>query len=154
MKEEIKRNEKGQFARGIKTFGRPKGSKNKVTFAVKEKFQQLVDAYSLDQMKTDLMALKPVDRLRVMTDLLDFFIPKLNRTDHGMSLGDETIIIQLPTPPLIPPKGGVVELVSEIEGVLITETESEGLPLTPSTPLPPASPLDPSTTLRRGERGI
>ncbi len=117
MCEEIKRAEKGQFAKGLKSFGRPKGSKNKVTAEVKEKFQQLVDSYSLAQMKIDLMELKPNERLRVMTDLLDFFIPKLNRTDHSLSNGDERIVIQLPTP-------------ADIQLPTRT-TESEELPLTP-----------------------
>ena len=120
MCEEIIRTEKGQFAKGIKSFGRPKGSKNKVTAEVKEKFQQLVDSYSLAQMKIDLMELKPSERLRVMTDLLDFFIPKLNRTDHSLNNGDERIVIQLPTP----------------VGIQLPArtNESEELPL-PSTPL-------------------
>ena len=48
-------------------------------------------------MKLDLMELEPGERLRIMSGLLDFFIPKLNRTDHSMTIGDETIIIQLPT---------------------------------------------------------
>ena len=96
MCEEIKRTENGQFAKGIKSFGRPKGSKNKVTAEVKEKFQQLVDSYSLAQMKIDLMELEPGERLRIMGGLLDFFIPKLNRTDYSMTTGEETIVIRLP----------------------------------------------------------
>ena len=118
MCEEITRTEKGQFAKGNQSFGRPKGSKNKVTAEVKEKFQQLVDSYSLAQMKIDLMELKPNERLRVMTDLLDFFIPKLNRTDHSLSNGDERIVIHLPTP-------------ADIQLPARTN-ESEELPLTPS----------------------
>ena len=43
------------------------------------------------------MELDPGERLRIMSGLLDFFIPKLNRTDHSMTIGDETIIIQLPS---------------------------------------------------------
>ena len=82
---------------GCSSDGRPKGSKNKATAAVREKFQQLVDSYSVEQMKLDLMELEPGERLRVISGLLDFFMPKLNRTDHSMSLGDETIIIQLPS---------------------------------------------------------
>ncbi|MCB2218975.1 MAG: hypothetical protein KQI35_01180 [Bacteroidetes bacterium] len=92
-----KRDEQGRFLPGCSSNGRPKGSKNKATGAIREKFQQLVDSYSLEQMKLDLMELDPGERLRIMSGLLDFFIPKLNRTDHSMSLGDETIIIQLPS---------------------------------------------------------
>lgn len=91
------RDEHGRFMQGCSSNGRPKGSKNKVSGAVREKFQMLMDSYSLEQMKVDLMALDPVERLRIMSGLLDFFIPKLNRTDHTMNMGDETIIIQLPS---------------------------------------------------------
>ena len=91
-----KRDEHGRFLPGRSSNGRPKGSKNKASSEVREKFQQLVDSYSLEQMKLDLMELDPGERLRIMSGLLDFFIPKLNRTDHSMTIGDETIIIQLP----------------------------------------------------------
>lgn len=91
-----KRDDNGRFLPGCNSNGRPKGSKNKATSAVREKFQQLVDSYSLEQMKLDLMELDPGERLRIMSGLLDFFIPKLNRTDHSMTIGEETIIIQLP----------------------------------------------------------
>lgn len=87
---------KGRFLNGCSSNGRPKGSRNKTSAEVREKFQQLVDCYSLAQMKADLMELEPGERLRIMTGLLDFFIPKLNRTDHSMTIGDERIIIQLP----------------------------------------------------------
>ena len=97
MNDMEKRDDNGRFLPGYSSNGRPKGSKNKATSAVREKFQQLVDSYSLEQMKIDLMELDPGERLRIMSGLLDFFIPKLNRTDHTMSMGDETIIIQLPT---------------------------------------------------------
>ena len=93
MYEEIKRDSKGRIIEG--SGGRPKGAKNKVTAEVKEKFQQLIDSYSIEQMKEDLLELEPVERLRVMTGLLDFFIPKLNRTDHALQ-GKSDVIIVLP----------------------------------------------------------
>ena len=106
MINEIERNDNGQFAKGIKPFGRPKGSRNKVSSEVREKFQQLVDSYSLEQMKYDLMELESGERLKIMSGLLDFFIPKLNRTDHNLTNGNEIITIQLPAlPPSIPPEG-------------------------------------------------
>lgn len=92
----IERDKNGRFIPGGKSNGRPKGSRNKTSAEVREKFQELVDCYSLAQMKADLMDLEPAERLRIMTGLLDFFIPKLNRTDHSMTIGDERIIIQLP----------------------------------------------------------
>jgi hypothetical protein len=94
--ENDKRGKDGKFLPGIVPPGRPKGAKNKTTKEVKERFQQLVDSYSLEQMKIDLMELEPGERLRIITGLLDFFIPKLNRTDHNMTVGEETIVIRLP----------------------------------------------------------
>ena len=90
------RDKNGRFVPGGKSNGRPIGSKNKTSAEVREKFQELVDSYSVAQMKADLMELDPGERLRIMTGLLEFFAPKLNRTDHSMTIGDERIIIQLP----------------------------------------------------------
>lgn len=58
--------------------GRPKDSPNKVTSETKEKFQELVNAYDLDQMKKDLMSLEPAERLKIISGLLNYFIPKQN----------------------------------------------------------------------------
>jgi hypothetical protein len=55
-----------------------------------------MEHYSIEQMKADLMELQPVERLKIMTGLLDFFMPKLNRTDHSLSKDNETITILLP----------------------------------------------------------
>ena len=96
MSESNNRDGKGRFLPGVVPTGRPKGTKNKVGAEVREKFQQLVDSYSLEQMKIDMMELEPGERLRIVTGLLDFFIPKLNRTDHSMTVGEQTIIIRLP----------------------------------------------------------
>ena len=90
---ENQRDNNGKFLRGQRVAGRQKGTGNKISNEVREKFQQLVDSYSLVQMKTDLMELEPGERLRIMSGLLDFFMPKLNRTDHSMTMGDETIIV-------------------------------------------------------------
>ena len=53
---------------------------------------------TIQQMKKDLMELEPNERLRIITGLLDFFIPKLNRTDHTLKGKKDIIIVQLPTP--------------------------------------------------------
>jgi hypothetical protein len=90
------RDERGRFLPGARPVGRRKGSSNKVTTEVREKFQQLVDSYSIEQMKADLMELEPVERLKIISGLLDFFIPKLNRTDHTLQGDKDIIIVQLP----------------------------------------------------------
>jgi len=102
--ENIERDKHGRFVPGCSSSGRPKGSRNRAGSEVKDRFQQLVDSYSLEQMKIDLMELEPGERLRVMTGLLDFFIPKLNRTDHALQGGNDFIVVQLPAP-LSLPKG-------------------------------------------------
>jgi hypothetical protein len=91
------RDERGRFLPGQRVVGRQKGTSNKVTTEVREKFQQLVDSYSIEQMKADLMELEPVERLKIVTGLLDFFIPKLNRTDHTLQGDKDIIIVQLPS---------------------------------------------------------
>ena len=47
---------KGQFEKGhTKATGRPKGVANKVTTSIRDKFQQLLDGYSIEQMVKDLL---------------------------------------------------------------------------------------------------
>lgn len=76
--------------------GRKKGQRNKDTRLIRYRYEQLMEHYSVEQMKADLMQLEPHERLRIMTGLLDFFMPKLNRTDHSLSKDNETITILLP----------------------------------------------------------
>ncbi len=76
--------------------GRKKGQRNKDTRLIRFRYEQLMEHYSIDQMKADLMQLEPHERLRIMTGLLDFFMPKLNRTDHSLSKDNESITIMLP----------------------------------------------------------
>lgn len=87
------RDENGRFLPGVKSTGRGKGTSNKEFQKVRDKFQQLVDGYSVEDMQTDLALLEPIDRLKIMSGLLDFFIPKLNRTDHTIEGANDTIII-------------------------------------------------------------
>lgn len=101
------RDKKGKFLPGKRPVGRAKGTTNKVTSEVREKIQQLVDSYSLDQMKLDLMELDPGERLKILSGLLDFIIPKLNRTDHALQSGNDIIVVRLPAPaPSNSPGGG------------------------------------------------
>ena len=66
-----------KFQKGnTKGKGRPKGASNKVTSDIKEKFAELLDSYDIDQMKRDLEVLKPEDRLKIVSGLLAYYIPK------------------------------------------------------------------------------
>ena len=92
--------EKGKFVAGHNV-GRPKGSGNKKLNVMREKFQQLLDGYPVQQMQADLMEMEAGERLRLIVAMGDFFLPKLNRVDNSLSFGSDTIIV-LP-PPLVPP---------------------------------------------------
>jgi len=76
--------------------GRKKGQRNKDTWLIRYRYEQLIEHYNIEQMKADLMQLEPNERLKIMTGLLDFFMPKLNRTDNSLSKDNESIIILLP----------------------------------------------------------
>lgn len=62
--------------------GRKKGTPNKTTQPIREKFQQLLDGYGIDQMLTDLMSIdKPEQRLNIVISLAEYIVPKLARTE-------------------------------------------------------------------------
>ena len=69
----------GKFEKG--NAGRPKGAKNKVNTQMRDLIQQLFDA-NFDTVQEDLEALEPKDRLKFMTDLLPYLLPKLQSTTH------------------------------------------------------------------------
>ena len=93
-------NEAGRFVKGH-NIGRPKGSGNKKLNLMREKFQQLLDGYPIQQMQADLMEMEPGERLRLIVSMGDFFLPKLNRVDNSLTIGDDTIIV-LPVSHAIP----------------------------------------------------
>lgn len=61
--------------------GRAKGSQNKNIAPIREKFQQLLDGYSIELMTKDLKSLEAVERLRIITGLAEFIVPKLQRSE-------------------------------------------------------------------------
>ena len=67
---------------GKKWGGRTKGTPNKETQPIKEKFNQLLSSYSVEQMKIDLLDIENhVDRLKIILGLAEFIIPKMARTE-------------------------------------------------------------------------
>jgi hypothetical protein len=88
----MKRGKGKPFEKGNK--GKPKGAVNKVTQDIRLKFQQLVDAYSGQQMLQDLQSLEPKDRLKTISDLSEYLIPKLARTELTGANGDEIKVRQ------------------------------------------------------------
>jgi hypothetical protein len=90
------RDNKGKFVKGHRGF-KPKGALNHTTREVKEKFNQLLESYPLEQMIADLQELKPRERLSVIVGLLEYFMPKLNKTDWGLTNNNEPIVVELPS---------------------------------------------------------
>lgn len=69
---------KGQPKKG----GKVKGTPNKVTAGIRDKFQQLLDGYSIEAMVNDLKAIdNPKDRMMIIINLSEFIIPKLSRSE-------------------------------------------------------------------------
>jgi hypothetical protein len=69
--------------KGEKTGGRAKGTPNKATQEVRELFSQLVRD-NLPQLKKDLAALEPYQRVNAMMKLSQFIIPK--PTENHLSI--------------------------------------------------------------------
>jgi hypothetical protein len=94
---------KGQFEKGhTLATGRPKGTPNKVTTSIRDKFQQLLDGYSIEQMVKDLQEIEsPKDRMMIISNLSEFLVPKLSRAEvkneitiaetQVFKIGDQTI---------------------------------------------------------------
>jgi hypothetical protein len=64
----------GKFQKGNK--GRPKGSKNKLNADIRERIQNLFDD-NFERIQEDLEGLEPRERLKFLTDLLPYLVPKL-----------------------------------------------------------------------------
>ena len=55
-----------------------------------------MESYDEKKMIADLKSLKPPDRLKIMTGLLEYILPKLNKTDFNINTEKDEIIIVLP----------------------------------------------------------
>lgn len=60
--------------------GRPKGSPNKDTKALRERITALMDE-RWEKFLQDLDKLSPKDRVNTMVSLMEYTLPKLNRTE-------------------------------------------------------------------------
>lgn len=72
--------------------GRKQGSQNKNIAPIREKFQQLLEGYSIELMTKDLKSIEPAERLRIVTGLAEFIVPKLQRTEVKNEDGNEITI--------------------------------------------------------------
>lgn len=62
-------------------YGRKKGTPNKTTAQTRELFQSIVDS-NIEQIKTDLKELKPVERVKAIIELAKFCVPTLKAIDY------------------------------------------------------------------------
>ncbi|MDT8413554.1 MAG: hypothetical protein RQ875_13900 [Vicingaceae bacterium] len=69
------------MAQGIKTGGRTKGTPNKITTEIRERYSQLVND-NLEQLQTDLDSLEPKDRIRCIIELSKFVLPTLKAIEQ------------------------------------------------------------------------
>lgn len=69
----------GKFEKG--NSGRPKGAKNKVNSELRGLVQKLFDD-NYQTIQDDLESLDPKDRLKFLSDLLPYLLPKLQSTTH------------------------------------------------------------------------
>jgi len=65
---------------GKKYGGREKGTPNKITSEIREKFMLLVES-NIDRLQEDLNALEPIDRIRMIIGLSKFVLPTLKAID-------------------------------------------------------------------------
>lgn len=73
----------GKFKKGNP--GRPKGAKNKINTQMRDLIQSLFDN-NYQTIQEDLEALEAKDRLKFLSDLLPYLLPKLQSTTHSQEL--------------------------------------------------------------------
>ena len=88
---EVKKHNAGGARQGA---GRPKGSPNKITLEVRQKFMSLVDSLTLDQLKEDLMSLEPEARLKILNGMLIRLLPAHVQLDNNVS-GNVTFVTEI-----------------------------------------------------------
>ena len=71
---------------GRKFGGRAKGTPNKITSEIREKFTLLVDN-NIDRLQEDINQLEPRDRIRLLIELSKFVLPTLKATEIGNNDG-------------------------------------------------------------------
>ena len=71
--------------------GRPAGVKNKVTTIQRNYIQELLDGEQ-DKLKVELNKLDGKDYINVITDLMEFCIPKLQRTELTGNIEVKSIV--------------------------------------------------------------
>ena len=65
--------------------GRPKGSPNKTTQSVREWLTRLIDD-NREQIRKDLAALEPKERLQVLEKLMQYTVPKMQSVEARVDI--------------------------------------------------------------------
>ena len=73
----------GKFEKGNP--GRPKGAKNKFNSQMRDLIQQLFDD-NYESIQEDLESLEPKDRLKFLSDLLPYLLPRLQSTNYSQKI--------------------------------------------------------------------
>lgn len=71
--------------------GRPKGAENKETKRIREWIGKFLEN-NLDKLEEDITSLDPKDRVKAISDLMEYAVPKLARVEN---VGDEGGAIQI-----------------------------------------------------------
>ncbi len=80
----------GKFKEG--NTGRPQGAKNKAGTEIKQRINDLFDAsFTLEAIQTDLKTLEPKDRLKFLSDLMPYVVPKLQSTAYTTNMDFESL---------------------------------------------------------------
>ncbi len=71
--------------------GKPKGAITVITKDIRDKFKQLLEMVTIDQLRDDLMSLDPKDRLIIISGLSEYLVPKLARVEHQGNIEVKTV---------------------------------------------------------------
>jgi hypothetical protein len=77
-----------QFQKGNQ--GRPKGAKNKSTQLIRDRIQNLFDE-NFETIQEDLESLNARDRLKFLSDLIPYLLPKLQSTTYSEKIDFENL---------------------------------------------------------------
>ena len=70
--------------------GKPKGAKNKSTLIMRERILSIFDD-NFDKIQEDLESLEAKDRLKFLTDLMPYLMPKLQSTTYSQKIDLESM---------------------------------------------------------------
>ena len=71
----------------INKAGRPKGSMNKATAEIREKYLQLIQN-NFETLETDLKTLRSAERIKAIIELSKFILPTLKATEMNLNSTD------------------------------------------------------------------